>query len=60
MDTNLREKLKIKTFRVTVDPILLYGSETWTLTARQNKRLDGIYTKFLMRVKKSILEVPSY
>ena len=32
-------------------PILLYGSETGTLKARQQKRLDGTYTRLLMRVK---------
>ena len=37
-------------FRVLIEPILLYGSETWTLSARQQRRLDGCYTRLLMRV----------
>ena len=27
--------------------MLLYGAETWTLTAQQNKALDGVYTRML-------------
>lgn len=49
--SHLDDKLKIKIFRATVEPILLYGSETWTLTSKQEKRLDGTYTRLLMRVK---------
>ena len=29
------------------DSVLLYGSETWTLTKAQEKSLDGTYTKML-------------
>ena len=38
-------------FRTTVEPILLYGSETWTLSTKLEKRLDGTYTRLLMRAK---------
>ena len=38
-------------FRQLIEPILLYGAETWTLTARQQKRLDGTYTNLLRRVQ---------
>ena len=31
--------------------ILLYGSETWTLTQTNQKRLDGTYTNLLRRVQ---------
>ena len=31
----------------TVESILLYGSETWTLTKTLQKRLDGCYTRML-------------
>ena len=34
-----------------IQPILLYGCETWTLSVRQQKRLDGTYTRLLMRAK---------
>ena len=49
--SKLAPRLKIKIFRATIEPILLYGSETWTLPIRLQKRLDGCYTRLLMRVK---------
>ena len=49
--SDLETSLKIKIFRATVEPILLYGSETWTLSRKLEKRLDGTYTRLLMRVK---------
>ena len=48
--SNLDRTIRIKIFRVTVEPILLYGSETWTLSAKQYQRLDGCYTRLLRRV----------
>ena len=54
MDTlwksSLNRQIKIRLFIVTIDPILLYGSETWTLSARQHRRLDECYTRILRRV----------
>ena len=49
--SDMHNSIKIKLFRATVEPILLYGSETWTLTTKQMKRLDGTYTNLLMRVQ---------
>ena len=49
--SKLASNIKIKVFRATIEPILLYGSETWTLPVRLEKRLDGCYTRLLMRVK---------
>ena len=49
--SDLDNILKIQIFRATVEPILLYGSETWTLSSKLEKRLDGTYTRLLMRVK---------
>ena len=49
--SKLAPRIKIKIFRATIEPILLYGSETWTLPVRLEKRLDGCYTRLLMRVK---------
>ena len=48
--SNLNRTIKIKIFRVTIEPILLYGSETWTLSTKQQNRLDGCYTRLLRRV----------
>ena len=44
---NLRRNLKIRLFIVTIEPILLYSSETWTITASLSKRIDGCYTRML-------------
>ena len=49
--SKLAYNIKIRVFRATIEPILLYGSETWTLPVRLEKRLDGCYTRLLMRVK---------
>ena len=46
--SSLNRQIKIRLFRATIEPILLYGSETWTLSARQHHRLDGCYTCFLL------------
>ena len=48
--SSLNRKIKIRLFRVTIEPILLYGCETWTLSASQHRRLDGCYTRLLRRV----------
>ena len=34
-------------FFATVESVLLYGSETWTLTPRLEKSLNGCYTRML-------------
>ena len=49
--SKLDTKIKVEIFRATVEPILLYGSETWTLPVKLEKRLDGCYTRLLMRAK---------
>ena len=49
--SNLNTKIKVNIFKTIIEPILLYGSETWTLSAKQQKRVDGTYTRLLMRVK---------
>ena len=47
----LTNKLKVKVLKTCIEPILLYGSETWTLTKKQEKQLDGTYTRLLRRIK---------
>ena len=49
--SKLNENLKVRFFRATVETVLLYGSDTWTLTQALEKRLDGAYTKMLRVVK---------
>ena len=45
--SNLSKKFKIRLFITTVETILLYGSETWTISKSFEKKLDGCYTKML-------------
>merc|ERR1712102_180914 len=40
---------KIRTFRTFIEPILLYNSETWTLTATLEKSLDSFH-RHLLRI----------
>ena len=40
----------INLFQATVETILLYGSETWTITASLKKNIDGCYTRMLWMV----------
>ena len=49
--SNLPSILKIQTFQTLIEPILLYGSETWTLPVRLERRLDGAYTNLLRRIQ---------
>lgn len=49
--SQLPTQLKVKIFRTTIEPILLYGSETWTLSRKLEKKLDGTYTRLLMRAQ---------
>jgi len=46
----MHAELKKKLFVTTVEAILLYGCETWTLSARDESRLDGCYTRMLRMV----------
>ena len=48
--SSLHREIKIRVFRVVIEPILLYGSEIWTLSCKQQKQLDGCYTRLLTRV----------
>ena len=46
-NSNLHRSLKLHLFRATVESVLLYGSESWTITSAMRYRLDG--TKMLRR-----------
>ena len=46
-NSGMRRNLKVRLFIATVESILLYGSETWTLTESMKKRVDGCYTRML-------------
>ena len=42
-------------FKTCVESILLYGSETWTMSKQLEKRLDGTYTRLLMENNKIVI-----
>ena len=48
--SNLQRPLKIQFFRATVESVLLYGAECWTLTTQMNNRIYGVYTRMLRAV----------
>ena len=41
----LSRNLKIRLFVATVESVLLYNSETWTLTKTHSSRIDGCYIR---------------
>ena len=52
--------MKRSFFQAAVASILLYGCTTWTLTKRQEKKLDGNYTRMLRAIlNKSWWQHPS-
>ena len=48
--SSLKRETKLNLFKATVESVLLYGCETWTLNKRLSKSLDGCYTRMLRRV----------
>ena len=48
--SDMSKKVKIKIFRTAVEPVLLYGSETWSLKVSDSRTIDGVYTRMLRRV----------
>ena len=49
--SELKRQLKERLFIATVESVLLYGSETWTLTKTMGKQIKGCYTRMLRMVK---------
>ena len=45
----LTDNFKRKIFRATVESVLLYGSQCWSLTVSQVRSLDGTYTRLLRK-----------
>ena len=48
---DIPQALKIRIFRACVEPILLYGSETWTFTSYLTNHLNGCYTRMLRKAR---------
>ena len=46
-NSSLSRNIKVRLFTSTVESILLYASETWTLTKTLERQLDGCYTRML-------------
>ena len=49
--SQLNRSVKIKVFCTVIESVLLYGSETWTLTKGLEKQLDGCYKCLLWAVQ---------
>ena len=47
----LSRKIKVRLFVATVESVLLYGCETWTITRAMEKRIDGCYTNMLRMIQ---------
>ena len=45
--SGMRKDMKIRLFRATVESVLLYGSETWTMSQSLVKRVNGCYSRML-------------
>ena len=48
--SSLTRSTKIRVFLTTVESVLLYGAETWTITKALQKKIDGCYTRMLRMV----------
>ena len=48
--SDLIDKMKRSSFQAEVVSIQLYGCNTWTLTKRLEKKLDGNYTRMLRAI----------
>ena len=49
--SGMTKALKLRFFHATVETVLLYGCEAWTLTKALTKSLDGTYTRMLRKVQ---------
>ena len=46
----LSKNIKIKIYRTTILPVVLYGCETWSLTLREEHRLTVFENRVLRRI----------
>ena len=49
-DSRIKLQTKIKLYNTYVLPVLLYGSETWTITAKEAPRINAFGTKCLRQI----------
>jgi hypothetical protein len=45
--SSLQSKFKMRLFSATVESVLLYGCEAWSVTPKLEKQLNGCYTRLL-------------
>ena len=45
--SHMSREVKLNFFLATVESVLLYGCEAWTMTTALEKSLDGCYTRML-------------
>ena len=48
--SSLSSDFKLRLFTSTVESVLLYGCEAWTLDVKLEKKIDGCYTRLLRSV----------
>jgi hypothetical protein len=46
----LKQQIKLRVLKTMVLPVLLYGSQTWTLYAESMRKVEGLQLSFLLRV----------
>ena len=46
----LSKKLKVKTYKIIILPVVLYGCETWSLTLREEHRLRVFENRVLRKI----------
>jgi hypothetical protein len=46
----IKKETKTKVFKASVETILLYGSDSWSLNVARSNKLDGSYTKMIRAV----------
>ena len=46
----LYKKFKVKTYKTIILPVVLYGSETWSLTLREEHRLRVFENKVARKI----------
>jgi len=49
--SSISKTTKLKIFKTSVESILLYGCESWTLTKQISASIDGTYTRMLRAVQ---------
>ena len=45
--SKMENSLKVRTFKATIEHIILYGSEFWIIDFTMRKQIDGCYTRLL-------------